>query len=51
VRLREYTGRARSDSEDEADLKDVLPMGGLAADMKAEDVMNTESDLLCYRYS
>jgi tyrosinase len=50
VRLSEYTGKARSDSEDAASLSDVLPMGGLAPDMHASDVMNTESELLCYRY-
>jgi hypothetical protein len=44
-------GKARSDLEDAASLSDVLPMGGLAPDMRASDVMNIESDLLCYKYS
>jgi tyrosinase len=51
LRLSEYTGKARSDSKDAASLSDVLPMGGLAPDIRASDVMNTESDFLCYRYS
>jgi len=29
----------------------VLPMGGFAHDMRVSDVINTESDLLCYRYA
>ena len=51
MRSSEYTGKARSDSKDAATLSDVLPMGGLAPDMRASDVMNTESDLLCYIYA
>ncbi|KAH8777274.1 hypothetical protein BGZ57DRAFT_927509 [Hyaloscypha finlandica] len=50
-RLSEYKGKAKSDSEDAASLSDVLPMGGFAHDMRVSDVMNTESDLLCYRYA
>jgi len=28
----------------------LLPMGGIANDMKVEDVMNTKGEYLCYIY-
>lgn len=33
-----------------ASKNDVLPMGGLADDMKVEDVMDTQGEYLCYEY-
>lgn len=33
-----------------AELTDLLPMLGMAADIPISDVMSTETDLLCYTY-
>lgn len=46
----EYTGPSKHGSDQEASLDDLLPMGTLAKVVQVREVMNTESDLLCYRY-
>lgn len=33
-----------------ADLDDPIRVGGLAPDVLVRDIMNTESEVLCYRY-
>lgn len=49
-RATEYVGKASSDSDDEATLDDIVPMGGLASDVKVLEIMSTKSDILCYTY-
>ena len=46
----EYLGRAANNSTDRASLADVIPMGGLSADIEVSDIMKTEGELLCYQY-
>lgn len=47
----EYSGKAANAlTTVDASLRDSLPMGGLARDVIVEDIINTESELLCYRY-
>lgn len=50
VRLSDYVGKARRGSEDRASLSDILPMAGFAPDIHVWEVMNAESNYLCYRY-
>ncbi|KAL2217410.1 hypothetical protein M432DRAFT_516476, partial [Thermoascus aurantiacus ATCC 26904] len=49
--LTEYSGEAAyvDDSKD-ATLDDLIPLGGLAPDVRVRDIIDTESGLLCYRY-
>ena len=54
MRLSEYAGKPGNDhhhpSDKAASLSDVLSMGRLAADMKVSDIINTQSEFLCYKY-
>ncbi|GAB7355848.1 hypothetical protein MBLNU459_g6510t1 [Dothideomycetes sp. NU459] len=49
-RIRAYGGRNSRHSIAVASLEDALKMKGLAPTIKVEEVMNTEDELLCYRY-
>ena len=49
-RISEYAGAARHGSLERAALEDRLPMGTLAEEAAASDVINTEAGPLCYRY-
>ena len=49
-RLKEYIGKAAYNSNDDASLRDTVPMGNLAPDIQVSEIMSTESKLLCYRY-
>ncbi|SLM40374.1 Uncharacterised domain, di-copper centre [Lasallia pustulata] len=46
----QYRGLAAHNFTDPASLTDVIPMGGLAPDIKVAEIIDTESDLLCYIY-
>ena len=50
TRGRQYLGRAETNVSRPALLQDILPMGGLAADIEVSEIMSTESDILCYHY-
>ena len=50
ARLKDYAGQAAYTSNTEAELKDPLPLGDLAPDVRVEDMMNTASGYICYRY-
>lgn len=52
TRLEDYSGKAAYayESNSEASLKDSLPVGDLAPDVRVGNIMSTESELLCYRY-
>lgn len=50
ARLEDYSGKAAYTSNSEASLRDPLPLGDLAPDVRIEDIMDTESELVCYRY-
>lgn len=45
-----YDGPSSHGSEDAASLDDMLPVSDFAKSIKVREVMNTESDMLCYRY-
>ena len=45
-----YRGKRRHNSTEDASLDDVVPMGGLAPDVKVRDIIGTETEFLCYRY-
>ena len=49
-RSQEYNGLSEKDSSQQASLGDKLWMGGLAADIKVIDIMDTRCDKLCYTY-
>lgn len=49
-RGRMYTGKKRHNSTENASLDDVIPMGGLAPDVRVGDIIGTENGFLCYRY-
>ena len=49
-RLWEYNGHSGDDPSRPAALTDPLYIGDLAPTVQAKDIMNTESELLCYRY-
>ena len=46
----QYRGLAAHNSTDPASLNDIIPMGGLAPNIKVSEIIDTESDLLCYIY-
>lgn len=46
----QYRGLAAHNSTEKASLTDIIPMGGLAPDIKVSEIIDTESDLLCYIY-
>jgi len=48
--LTSYGGYNQRHSMDMATLDDTLHMRGLAADARVGDVMDIQSDLLCYTY-
>ena len=50
IRGQQYLGVAETNTTGKASLADLMPMGGLAPDLKVSHIMSTESDLLCYRY-
>ena len=45
-----YTGEKRHNSTKNAALDDIMPMGGLAPDVRVGDMIGTENGLLCYKY-
>lgn len=49
-RLWEYSGKANNDTDAAASLRDVLDYGSFVPGIRVEQVMDTASDLLCYRY-
>ena len=49
-RLGEYLGKTAHNSTESASLADIIPMHGLAPDIKVSDIIDTESKLQCYRY-
>ncbi|KAK4694932.1 hypothetical protein P7C71_g2727, partial [Lecanoromycetidae sp. Uapishka_2] len=46
----QYVGKAAHNSIDLALDSDILPMGGLAADIQVSGILTTQTELLCYRY-
>lgn len=50
ARLDDYSGKAAYTANSDAGLRDPLPLGDLAPDVRVEDVMDTESGFVCYRY-
>ena len=50
VKQTEDSGKAAQNSVHLALASDVLPMGGLAANVHVFEIMNTRTGLLCYRY-
>ena len=50
ARLTDYGGQAAGNSSSQASLSDIIPVGGLAADIEVGDIMSTEGDVLCYIY-
>ncbi|KAJ4254533.1 hypothetical protein NW762_010132 [Fusarium torreyae] len=53
ARLSDYSGETanlKNQQRGKAALKDLLLMGGLAKDVKVEDVMSTTGSVLCYKY-
>lgn len=48
--LTAYDGHKERHTIEMAGLDDVLHYEGLAPDIKVEDVMDIENELLCYRY-
>lgn len=51
MRLHEYEGKHMVNSTGEdATLSGILPYGGFVDDIRVSQVMDTEGELLCYRY-
>lgn len=50
-RLREYNGASARHSEEAASLQDRLDMGVLAPAIAVEEIMDTQTGLLCYEYA
>ena len=48
--LWKYGGKAAPHSPEQATLDDVLPYAGLARDVIVGEIMQTEGEVLCYRY-
>ena len=50
-RWKDYSGKAAYTlASSRASLSDPLPFRNMAPDVRVEDIMNTESGFLCYRY-
>lgn len=49
-RLRQYNGETEANSSIAASLSDALHMGGLGLDATVGDIIETESEFLCYEY-
>ncbi|KAI9683473.1 MAG: hypothetical protein M1822_006013 [Bathelium mastoideum] len=48
----QYEGSTgHNETDNSASLDDTLPLGGLAPDVKVSDIIDTQGNLLCYRYS
>ena len=45
-----YEGSAGNHAATNASLEDIIPMGGIAPDIKVVDILDTESGILCYKY-
>jgi len=45
-----YEGRAGRNEDRNASLNDIIPMGGLAPDIKVADIMNTNAGIFYYKY-
>ena len=50
ARLKDYSGKHMFNSTGEASLSDPLMFAGFTEDMSVFDVMDTQGDLLCYKY-
>lgn len=50
TQLWDYGGKPSPKSTGVATLDDILPMGGLAPDIQVREIMETEGNILCYRY-
>lgn len=50
ARLSDYSGKSAYTWSSEASLKDPLPLGDLGPDVRIEDMMSSESELICYKY-
>ena len=50
IRLKDYSGKHMFNSTGEASLSDALMFAGFTEDKTVLDVMDTQGDLLCYRY-
>ena len=46
----QYRGMASSESSVQGSLEDLLAMGNLMPDVKVKDVMDTQTEPLCYSY-
>ncbi|KAI9711766.1 MAG: hypothetical protein M1820_001911 [Bogoriella megaspora] len=47
----QYEGlAAHNETNSSASLEDFLPLGGLAPDVRVSDIIDTQGNLLCYRY-
>ena len=49
-RIREYAGFNGESEGQEVSLQDVLPMAGMEKDVIVEDILSTDTALLCYKY-
>lgn len=49
-RAAKYVGSAAHDSQEQASLTDLIPMGGLAPDVRVQDIISTQAGELCYNY-
>ncbi|KAL8831722.1 MAG: hypothetical protein Q9191_000693 [Dirinaria sp. TL-2023a] len=50
ARMMQYRGLAAKNSTENAALDDIVPMGGLAPDIKVSDIIRTDTERLCYIY-
>lgn len=46
----EYSGKAARNSTNQALITDAIRMGGLAPDIQVSEILDTQTELLCYRY-
>ncbi|KAI9703544.1 MAG: hypothetical protein M1820_005848 [Bogoriella megaspora] len=49
-RAHQYEGPAATNSSSRASITDMLPFGDLTLDVKVSDIIETEGQVLCYRY-
>lgn len=49
-RASKYVRSAARGSHEQASLADLISMGGLAPDVRAEDIIDAQARELCYRY-